>query len=777
MRIFQADTTFLHKKSITSSVFSLLGFLGLFCEPCVAAEQIILPEDLPECPVQRVADAILDSNDIIWVVGEQSGIYTFDLKDSSNQKWIKVSDGTLFDPSTNYYAIVEDKQGRIWVGTDNQGVIVHNGLEWQSYTIDNALLANRIYNLAVSPLTGDVGIASSGGVTVYNPNNQTWKDFTRGNGLIENQVRALAFAEDGSLWFAYACGGLTKGSVNHPSDSWQHIQAPWYWDEKGFVRQPLTPSGKGLPSNLCNDIISASGKIWTATCAGLAYSPTKGTSWRYVRGEDYLAKNEGLYNPDKSIKWEKTKPDKLLPQDYVSALAPSKQGLWLGTRDQGICNWSPFEGIIAKPVLPKKYENYEITTIINFPDGSIGFGTNGKGFGIVKNGSGKWDAKKTLKSTQQHPTPPPVPTEQQVLRLMAQAAQQAPGQNAVYLGEDWMTKGDWPGRYGNVYSLLCAGNGAVEGRYATSFIFGNRKKYLTESMYVVYQDFGINAFIGPHKINNSSFDSVEIDDDSTNINALFNPVRLTRKEGVWDDTGANYNKTWDGPDLWIRVVVPEGAHLIDLYFYNTPDNTADSVKADFYIEMRKDPVVHANLQEVQKAPRRDIEKLYAVPVLARTRVRQFSGSGVYQKFESYGQGTYWFRISKNSSPSARLNGVFISKVILPSELNPKLIIESDVTFDKILPVPPKLEEATLKNDALFFKLWEKPLKEHILSQKGQTNLDTALLYQYRRLDKTEIDKNLKEKLAWHLNILTKTNYEQFDKIMSESKSKKEKSCP
>lgn len=734
------------------------------------ADQIVLPVSLPDCPVQRVTDAILSSDNVIWVIGEQSGIYTFDLKDLGNNKWVPVCGSKNFDPSTNFYAIIEDQQGRIWVGTDNHGVMVYNGHDWKLYTVENALLSNRIYDLAVSPLTGEIGIACAGGVTVYNPNDQSWKDFTRGNGLIEDQVRALSFSRDGCLWFAYSCGGVTRGSSKYASHLWQHLQAPWSWDVQGFVRQPLTPAGTGLPSNLCNAVVCSSDAVWVATCAGMAYSSTKGKemAWKYVRGLDYLEKNKGIYNPSNSIKWETRKVGNLLPQDYISALAPAGHGLWVGTRDQGICRWSPQRGIIEKLELPSPCKGFEITTLINFPDGSIGYGTNGKGFGIVRKGTGKWEGGNWKKPVSKHPEKPSVLGEQQIIDLLAQEEKTPISQSdGVYVGEDWMTQGDWVGRYGNVYALLCSSDGeGLDGRYTTKFVFGKHKKYLTEDMYVILQDYEIDGFVGPHRTGQESYMPVVNNDDSENRSALLTPSDFTRKETVWDDMGRNYKDTWDGPDLWVKIILPEGLHWLDLYFYNTADSMADSFKMDFYIEMRKEPSGHDKTQPSTENSGQYIKRLYSLTVLARARARQFSGSGVYEKFASSGPGTYWFRISRNNSPRATLNGIFVSKAFLPLQVDPESIKQADVYFNKMLPLPPSLETSTIENHSVFFKLWNCASKKKALSPSGCSSVRRALLYRYRGLNRNGADRDLKERLAWDLNILKKDDCLKFDKMIS-----------
>lgn len=44
-----------------------------------------------------------------------------------------------FPKGKNFTCIAEDRQGRIWVGTDDSGVAVFNGREWKTYDRGNAL--------------------------------------------------------------------------------------------------------------------------------------------------------------------------------------------------------------------------------------------------------------------------------------------------------------------------------------------------------------------------------------------------------------------------------------------------------------------------------------------------------------------------------------------------------------------------------------------------------------------------------------------------------------
>lgn len=70
--------------------------------------------------------------------------------------------------------------------------------------------------MAVSPVSGDVAIATSGGLTVYQPETESWKDYTRAEGLPEDQIASLSFDRKGTLWAAFQTSGVA--SAEPPTD-------------------------------------------------------------------------------------------------------------------------------------------------------------------------------------------------------------------------------------------------------------------------------------------------------------------------------------------------------------------------------------------------------------------------------------------------------------------------------------------------------------------------------------------------------------------------------
>ncbi|MDR1479042.1 MAG: hypothetical protein LBJ00_08870, partial [Planctomycetaceae bacterium] len=150
-----------------------------------------------------------------------------------------------------------DKLGRLWVGHLNTGVSVFNGKDWKNYDVVDGPIGERIFDIKICPVDGDVWMATSAGISRYKIDTDDWEHFTREDGLLEDQASALAFKIDGTLIVGTQCHGLAifnrnvKGDYKHA----KNIVAPERFGVGNCSPVPLVPMGKDLPSNLINDII------------------------------------------------------------------------------------------------------------------------------------------------------------------------------------------------------------------------------------------------------------------------------------------------------------------------------------------------------------------------------------------------------------------------------------------------------------------------------------------------------------------------------------------
>lgn len=761
--------------------------------PGYGLESVSIPRQFPACPASHLRDILVDRNGTIWVAPENNQMYCLDPDQSYAGPWRSLKYSTGMPDTLNFTCLAEDRQGRIWLGTDNKGVAVFNGESWQVYDWKNALPGNHVTALAVSPKTGEVAIATSDGLSIYHPDQDQWITRTRADGLEENQVASLSFDAAGNLWAAYFCGGVSCGTMESGYRQWKTTRAPWVWNEKPYARQPLHSSGTGLPSNLCNAILTGTnGCVLVGTCSGLSYRK-KNRSWEFLRGKDYLDKNKGLFLSEKlSKKFLSKKPgaESLLPEDFITALHETPQGYWCGFRRQGAALLDRETLRVRSHQTPdgKTLSHPWVTSMASLPDGTVICGTYGKGLAVLERGAGEW----TRNNAPQHPSAIPFPsalpsaTREELLasidNINTRAASLKGGKSPViFWKEDWMTQGNWCGRYGQEMAALCAANAPLESAiiYQSSDIIpliqigdpGENPKIIKK------QRINIWGLMGPHRKNDGLRHWVHHFNDKYNPNVLYCPTDATRTEAEWDDHGEAYPYTFDGPDVCALVQVLEPNHHIDLYFFNPNGRKLPEGYRDYLIEVKKvttyqNPIL---LERAFYLPdmKKELTRLVNEPVLLRTRVNFFSGTGVYKRFLITEPGYYLFRIVRNYSFNTILNGVFVSRrgQIAKRKFDPFTL---DSNFAGMCPHPPDVDMQELDRS-----------QQEILAIANIVTQDTptqdsrdAILRQFLRINLQNSSlMPLAEHIRWAVNDFTGEDFQHFSEMMENSWTHKQEIRP
>ncbi len=753
---------YLISKKITTSVFA-----GALCFCYLLA--VALGRDIPPCPNAFVMAALYSRSGDLWVATEGEGL----LKLSHDSDHWEKQKGNGLPGTVNFLSLVEDRQGRIWAGTDNQGVAVWNGESWMQYNQNNALLGERVPALAVSPLNGDVAIATSGGLTIYSAETEEWKDFTRANGLPEDQIVSLSFNEQGGLWAAFLTNGIGYASPASRYSYWKMVQTKFYWDKEQRIRQPVEARGKGLPSNFSNAVCAAGGSVWVGTIAGLGYGRSL-HDWNFLRGRDYKRKNAGLWldtgDKRKNRRAGSLSDSSLLPEDYVTCFYPVPGGMWVGFRESGACFVRTPSLTIREVDLKKEVEEKApiyTTCFVVLPGGELYAGTHGHG--LVK--AGKTAVRPSPASgrttSADHPRLPLLPAMRQMASLPAGRTSLSPEEkfDTCYWYEDWATQGDWCGRYGQGYALLCAANSPIG-----------------DIEYSFDPSYGCLPVRGPHANATWLKGAVTYINEPGMRSILYCPESTTRTLASWGDGGEDYPSTFDGPDLGAIVTVPEGRHLLSLYFYDpTPLAEYDlrNGMRDYLIEVRKmtsdfnlDMATgNAKLEKGRNPLQYLMEALTttsSMPVQARGRVKSFSGGGVYKNFILDGKGCYYIRLVRNYSVNTTINGIFLSSLDETKKawIRYNSIGKMSVPYGLKAPYPPSLKEQDLH------KLPETLLASWAASQDvARKNLLEIWesrrqgIYIYRNLLTLDGLDHVKMNWRWHLKIWNDRDKNYFKRQM------------
>ena len=252
------------------------------------------PKGLPL--LMGVTTVFQDSKDGLWIGTQSAGAINVEAKTGK----VTTYDIASALPSNFVLCFGEDEQGRIWVGTWDNGLarIEKNGI--RRFNTDDGTHSQRMRCIA-RDREGNMLIGThDAGLEVYK--GDRFRSFTEDDHLVDKQVWAMTETRDGHLWFG-TNGGITilipepngAGTIRHltmqggqlttnhvralEQDQQGHI---WIGTEDGglFDFDPATfrPSNKldvvgSIAENKVTGLaVGGKGELWVGTINGLVHS-------------------------------------------------------------------------------------------------------------------------------------------------------------------------------------------------------------------------------------------------------------------------------------------------------------------------------------------------------------------------------------------------------------------------------------------------------------------------------------------------------------------------
>ncbi len=138
-------------------------------------------------------------------------------------------------------------------------------------------------------------------------------------------------------------------------------------------------------------------------------------------------------------------------------------------------------------------------------------------------------------------------------------------QTVIALSDDWVTQGDWLGRYGRYWACLCSMCSPHD------YLWGAGAEHVE-----------YHARIGPHSINDDALRYWIQWLYTTNSRSLEMPPTylhsrvikglttwaINRRQSEIDDHSEAYSNTFEGPDIYFSMRIPKGQFILSLYDFN-----------------------------------------------------------------------------------------------------------------------------------------------------------------------------------------------------------------
>lgn len=187
----------------------------------------------------------------IWVGTDGDGILMYD-----GSKWHQYIETRKQQQILLTYGLTLDKKGDIWAGTW-EGAAKYNGETWDLvYTIENELFGKSVHNIMFENNNIWIGLITDG-VNAFFGTEGIWQKYVRGPGQLGgNQIRGIVVQnfeekQSNAIWFATADGGVSR----YENGIWTVFRVE-----------------DGLPSLTVLAItIDRYNRIWVGTDKGVAY--------------------------------------------------------------------------------------------------------------------------------------------------------------------------------------------------------------------------------------------------------------------------------------------------------------------------------------------------------------------------------------------------------------------------------------------------------------------------------------------------------------------------
>lgn len=268
----------------------------------------------------------------IWVGTWGGGMST--IKDDAVVENFSLSNGL---PDNKIWAITEDREGNILIGSNEHGLLVYKGKKFTSFSKKDGLQNDQVWAVNTDK-KGRLWFGTNEGISILDPKTGKFEYMNRENSnLLSNQIRFLKKDLNGNMWIGTNDNGIQV----------------YMSDRNKLVADPLL--NKYFPHS--NSLVSAleidkDNNLWMGTTEFLVYYEINNQKIAVLKQSDGLAGNDisTVFCDKNNVVWVGSKNSGLtrikgseiksieMEERFTSKfITEVKNGdIWVGTEDRGI---------------------------------------------------------------------------------------------------------------------------------------------------------------------------------------------------------------------------------------------------------------------------------------------------------------------------------------------------------------------------------------------------------------------------------------------------------
>jgi len=171
------------------------------------------PNSLSGTTVYSISE---DSAGNLWVGTFDSGLNKFNRETERFTRYRYDSKDKQTLSNDSILSIYQDKKGRVWIGTAGGGLnLYHPETDTFTYYLEKDGLPNGVVYGILEDAKGYLWLSTNFGISRFDPETETFRNFDSGDGLQSNEFNSGAYAKgrNGELYF----GGINGLNVFYPS--------------------------------------------------------------------------------------------------------------------------------------------------------------------------------------------------------------------------------------------------------------------------------------------------------------------------------------------------------------------------------------------------------------------------------------------------------------------------------------------------------------------------------------------------------------------------------